>query len=154
MSLPTLMTLMKAYANGSISRQYFFDTTYFHLLLGLRSRSSKSWLQQGLEIRGFLFQKKTVQRKTALLEAYTYVVKWFFFKKPCSFKAFVQNPRITSAFMNQYMCTRNRSEWTIHYSVCSRMRHDNTMGWNYFFYFLEEIFLLPAFSWDTFLILL
>ena len=28
---------MKAYANGSISRQYFFDTNYFHLLLGLRS---------------------------------------------------------------------------------------------------------------------
>ena len=33
---------MKAYANGSISRQYFFDTTYFHLLLGLRSWSTKS----------------------------------------------------------------------------------------------------------------
>ena len=28
---------MKAYANGSISRQYFFDTNYFHLLPGLRS---------------------------------------------------------------------------------------------------------------------
>ena len=33
---------MKAYANGSIFRQYFFDMTYFHLLLGLRSRSTKS----------------------------------------------------------------------------------------------------------------
>ena len=28
---------MKAYANGSILRQYFFDKNYFHLLLGLRS---------------------------------------------------------------------------------------------------------------------
>ena len=27
---------MKAYANGLISRQYFFDKTYFHLLLGLK----------------------------------------------------------------------------------------------------------------------
>jgi hypothetical protein len=27
---------MKAYANASISRQYFFDTTYVHLVLGLR----------------------------------------------------------------------------------------------------------------------
>ena len=32
-----LCNTMKAHANGSISRQYFFDTTYFHLLLGLRS---------------------------------------------------------------------------------------------------------------------
>ena len=59
---------MKAYIDEQILRQYFFDTNYFQL-------------QQGLEIRGFLFQKKTVQRKTALLEAYTYVVKWFFFSK-------------------------------------------------------------------------
>ena len=55
-------------------------------------------LQQGLEIHGFWFQKKTVQRKTVLREVYTYVVKYFFFKKPCNFKAFVQNPRIPSVF--------------------------------------------------------
>ena len=30
-------------------------------------------VQQGLEIRGFWFQKKTVQRKTVLHEVYTYV---------------------------------------------------------------------------------
>ena len=38
-------------------------------------------IQQGLEIRGFWFQKKTVQRKSVLREVYTYVVKWFFFQK-------------------------------------------------------------------------
>ena len=38
-------------------------------------------LQQGLEIHGFWFQKKTVQRKTVLREAYTYVLKWIFFQK-------------------------------------------------------------------------
>ncbi len=32
-------------------------------------------IQQGLEIRGFWFQKKTVQRKTVLREVYTYVLK-------------------------------------------------------------------------------
>ena len=38
-------------------------------------------VQQGLEIRGFWFQKKTVQRKTVLREVYTYVLKWIFFQK-------------------------------------------------------------------------
>ena len=33
---------VKAYVTVSNLRQYFFDTTYFHLLLGLRSQSSKS----------------------------------------------------------------------------------------------------------------
>ena len=32
-------------------------------------------IQQGLEIRGFWFQEKTVQRKTVLHEVYTYVQK-------------------------------------------------------------------------------
>jgi hypothetical protein len=32
-------------------------------------------VQQGLEIRGFWFKKKTVQLKTALREVYTYVLK-------------------------------------------------------------------------------
>ena len=36
---------MKAYANGSISRQYFFDTKYFHLLLGLRSFQKSPFLK-------------------------------------------------------------------------------------------------------------
>jgi hypothetical protein len=52
-------------------------------------------LQQGLEIRGFWFQKKTVQLKTALHEVYTYVLKGFFFQKQCISKAFGQNPRIS-----------------------------------------------------------
>ena len=38
-------------------------------------------IQQGLEIRGFWFQKKTVLRKTVLREVYTYVLKWNFFQK-------------------------------------------------------------------------
>ena len=38
-------------------------------------------IQQGLEIRGFWFQKKTVQLKTALREVYTYVLKGIFFSK-------------------------------------------------------------------------
>ena len=33
------------YANGSISRQYFFDATYFHLLLGLRSFQKSEFLK-------------------------------------------------------------------------------------------------------------
>jgi hypothetical protein len=31
-------------------------------------------IQQGLEIRGFWFQKKSMQRKTVLREVYTYVL--------------------------------------------------------------------------------
>ena len=50
-------------------------------------------IQQGLEIRGFWFQKKTVQLKTALRVVYTYVLDGFFFKKQCICKAFGQNPR-------------------------------------------------------------
>ena len=36
---------MKAYANGSILCQYFFDTNYFHLLLGLRSFQKSAFLK-------------------------------------------------------------------------------------------------------------
>merc|ERR1712051_284506 len=35
-------------------------------------------VQQGLEIRGFWFQKKTVQRKTVPREVYNYVLKGIF----------------------------------------------------------------------------
>ena len=45
-------------------------------------------IQQGLEIRGFWFQKKTVQLKTALHEAYTYVLKGFFFQKTVYLQGF------------------------------------------------------------------
>ena len=38
-------------------------------------------LQQGLEIRGFWFQEKTVQRETVLREVYTYVLNEIFFSK-------------------------------------------------------------------------
>ena len=46
-------------------------------------------LQQGLEIHGFWFQKKTVQRKTVLREVYTYVLNdFFFFKKTVHLQGF------------------------------------------------------------------
>ena len=44
-------------------------------ILKTRTYLSSFRLQQGLEIRGFWFQKKTVQLKTALREVYTYVLK-------------------------------------------------------------------------------
>ena len=46
-----------------------------------KSGNGKRYLQQGLEIRGFWFQKKTVQLKTALREVYTYVLNGIFFQK-------------------------------------------------------------------------
>ena len=52
-------------------------------------------VQQGLEMRGFWSQKKTVQLKTALREVYTYVLNGFFFQKLCICKAFGQNPCIS-----------------------------------------------------------
>ena len=45
-------------------------------------------IQQGLEIRGFWFQKKTVQLKTALREVYTYVLKGFFLQKTVHLQGF------------------------------------------------------------------
>ena len=45
-------------------------------------------LQQGLEIHGFWFQKKTVQLKTALCEVYTYVLKGIFFQKTVYLQGF------------------------------------------------------------------
>ena len=62
-------------------------------------------VQQGLEIRGFWFQKKTVQLKTVLREVYTYVLNEIFFKKQCIFKAFFQNP----CFVRLHLCTKGDS---------------------------------------------
>ena len=45
-------------------------------------------VQQGLEIRGFWFQKKTVQLKTVLLEVYTYVLNEIFFQKSVYLQGF------------------------------------------------------------------
>ena len=60
-------------------------------------------VQQGLEIRCFWYQKKTVQCKTVLREVYTYVLNdIFFLKKQCIFKAFVQKP----CFMRLHLCTK------------------------------------------------
>ncbi len=53
------------------------------------ANSNACYYLQGLEKRGFWFQKKAVQLKTALLEVYIYVLKWIFFKKQCNFKASV-----------------------------------------------------------------
>ena len=47
----------------------------------LKQQKRQFCIQQGLEIRGFWFQKKTVQLKTALHEVYTYVLKGIFFSK-------------------------------------------------------------------------
>jgi hypothetical protein len=41
-------------------------------------QKSGKQVQQGLEIRGFWVQEKTVQLKTALREVYTNVLKGFF----------------------------------------------------------------------------
>ena len=48
----------------------------------------KKKIQQGLEIRGFWFQKKTVQLKTVLREVYTYVLNGFFFQKTVYLQGF------------------------------------------------------------------
>ena len=45
-------------------------------------------VQQGLEIRGFWFQKKTVQLKTVLHEVYTYVLNGIFFQKTVYLQGF------------------------------------------------------------------
>ena len=54
---------------------------FFGGVTRLGSGISLMLVQQGLEIRGFWFQKKTVQLKTALREVYTYVLKGIFFQK-------------------------------------------------------------------------
>ena len=46
------------------------------------------WVQQGLEIRCFWFQKKTVQLKTVLHEVYTYVLNEIFFQKTVYLQGF------------------------------------------------------------------
>ena len=46
------------------------------------------YIQQGLEIRGFWFQKKTVQLKTVLREVYTYVLNGSFFQKTVYLQGF------------------------------------------------------------------
>ena len=67
----------------------------------LADKQQKMGVQQGLEMRGFWFQKKTVQLKTALREVYSYVLKGFFIQKTVHLQGFcaksaVQNPRIPS----------------------------------------------------------
>ena len=48
-----------------------------------------SQIQQGLAIRGFWFQKKTVQLKTALGKVYAYVLKGIFFRKTVYLQGFL-----------------------------------------------------------------
>ena len=45
-------------------------------------------IQQGLEIRSFWFQEKTVQLKTVLHEVYTYVLNEIFFQKTVYLQGF------------------------------------------------------------------
>ena len=53
-----------------------------------KNQHTQRELQQGLEIRGFWFQKKTVQRKTVLREVYTYVLNDIFFQKTVYLQGF------------------------------------------------------------------
>ena len=46
------------------------------------------WIQQGLEIRGFWFKKKTVQLKTVLHDVYIYVLNEIFFQKTVYLQGF------------------------------------------------------------------
>ena len=55
-------------------------------------------VQQGLEIHGFWFQKKTVQLKTALREVYTYVLKGIFFQKTVYLQGFWQKIRVSQGY--------------------------------------------------------
>ena len=48
----------------------------------------KKYVQQGLEIRGFLFQEKTVQLKTVLHEVYIYVLIEIFFQETVYLQGF------------------------------------------------------------------
>ena len=58
-------------------------------------------IQQGLEIRGFWFQKKTVQLKTALREVYTYVLKGYFFQKSVHLQGFCSKSAYLKCFLDQ-----------------------------------------------------
>ena len=58
------------------------DRGHGHGLGGLEKK------RQGLEIRGFWFQKKTVQLKTVLREVYTYVLNGIFFQKTVYLQGF------------------------------------------------------------------
>ena len=51
-------------------------------------KETQSHLQQGLEMRGFWFQKKTVQLKTVLREVYTYALNDFLFQKTVYLQGF------------------------------------------------------------------
>ena len=53
-----------------------------------QNTATVSEIQQGLEIRGFWFQKKTVQLKTVLREVYTYVLNEIFFQKTVYLQGF------------------------------------------------------------------
>ena len=51
----------------------------------------------------FLVPEKNVQLKNALLEVYTYVLRWIVFKETCNFKAFARNLYITSVFGTNFV---------------------------------------------------
>ena len=66
-------------------------------------------IQQGLEIRGFWFQKKTVQLKTALREVYTYVLKGFFFAKNRASSRLLAKIRVSQGYCYVVQCIVNLS---------------------------------------------
>jgi hypothetical protein len=53
---------MKAHTKGSILRQYFFDTNYFQLLMGLRSFQKSVFLNSII----FIFPEKYLKLKSWL----------------------------------------------------------------------------------------
>ena len=67
--------------SNSLFWQIVSSLEWFYPINILRSNYSIYEVQQGLEIRGFWFLKKTVQLKTALREVYTYVLNGIFFQK-------------------------------------------------------------------------
>ena len=59
-------------------------------------------VQQGLEIHGFWFQKKTVQLKTVLREVYTYVLNEIFFTKTVYLQGFCSKSAYPKCFIKYF----------------------------------------------------
>ena len=73
-------------------------------------------IQQGLEIRCFWFQKKTVQLKTALREVYTYVLRGFFFSKT----VYLQGFQPESVYLKVTVMQYSVHSWVfLQYLLCS-----------------------------------
>ena len=83
---PTMDKNIETYSSLEISWSPLVSLTFGTILYD--KMLAQYEIQQGLEIRGFWFQKKTVQLKTALREVYTYVLKGLFFQKTVQLQGF------------------------------------------------------------------